>query len=52
MPQAAYEAELLRLQAELLKLLEWVRAEGQRLLVVFEGAMPPARAGRSSASLR
>src|ERR1700739_2517407 len=32
-----YQSELLRLQAELVKLQEWVRAEGARLVVVFEG---------------
>ncbi|GAA0247894.1 polyphosphate kinase 2 [Saccharothrix mutabilis subsp. mutabilis] len=32
-----YEAELLRLQTELVKLQEWVRAERARLVVVFEG---------------
>jgi polyphosphate kinase 2 (PPK2 family) len=33
----AYRAELLRLQAELVKLQEWVRAESARLVVLFEG---------------
>ncbi|MEU5266952.1 polyphosphate kinase 2, partial [Amycolatopsis sp. NPDC021455] len=33
-PRAVYERELLRLQAELVKLQEWVRAEGARLVVV------------------
>jgi len=33
----AYRAELIRLQAELVKLQEWVRAEGARLIVLFEG---------------
>ena len=37
LPGKLYEAELLRLQAELVKLQEWVRAEGARLVVVFEG---------------
>ncbi len=32
-----YLAELLRLQGELAKLQEWVRAEGARVVVVFEG---------------
>lgn len=32
-----YERELYRLQTELVKLQEWVRAEGARLVVVFEG---------------
>src|SRR5678810_1084843 len=37
LPKKRYERELFRLQAELVKLQEWVRAEGQRLVVVFEG---------------
>ncbi|MGW1342728.1 polyphosphate kinase 2 [Kribbella sp. NPDC002412] len=37
LPKKVYERELLRLQAELVKLQEWVRAEGARLVVVFEG---------------
>jgi len=36
-PRKIYERELLRLQAELVKLQEWVRAEGARLVVIFEG---------------
>jgi len=32
-----YETELLRLQAELVVMQEWVRAEGKRVVVVFEG---------------
>ena len=32
-----YEPELKRLQTELVKVQEWVRAEGQRLVVIFEG---------------
>ena len=32
-----YESELLRLQAELVVLQEWVRAEGKRVVVIFEG---------------
>jgi len=36
-PARQYQAELLRLQAELVKLQEWVKAEGARLIVVFEG---------------
>ncbi|UBU18176.1 polyphosphate kinase 2 [Nonomuraea gerenzanensis] len=32
-----YEKRLFELQAELVKLQEWVRAEGQRLVVIFEG---------------
>jgi polyphosphate kinase 2 len=44
-----YEDELFRLQAELVKLQEWVRATGQRLIVVFEGR---DAAGKGSAIKR
>ena len=37
MKKAPYEKELLRLQAELVNLQEWVRTEDKRLVVVFEG---------------
>ncbi|GHG49341.1 polyphosphate kinase 2 [Streptomyces griseocarneus] len=37
LPRAVYERELRRLQLELVKLQEWVRSEGARLVVVFEG---------------
>src|SRR5580704_13269843 len=37
MPKKLYETELFRLQAELVKLQEWVRAEQARIVVVFEG---------------
>lgn len=37
LPKAAYEAELFQLQAELVKLQEWVRVERARVVVVFEG---------------
>src|SRR6266508_5462405 len=37
LPKSQYEKELLRLQGELVKLQEWVRVEGVRLVVVFEG---------------
>ncbi|MEV0702786.1 polyphosphate kinase 2 [Saccharopolyspora sp. NPDC050389] len=37
LPRAVYERELFQLQAELVKLQEWVRAENQRLVVLFEG---------------
>jgi polyphosphate kinase 2 len=36
-PKKVYESELFRLQAELVNLQEWVRAEGKRLVVIFEG---------------
>ncbi|WP_454561221.1 polyphosphate kinase 2 [Mycobacterium haemophilum] len=34
---AVYEAELLRLQTEFVKLQEWIRYSGARLVVIFEG---------------
>jgi polyphosphate kinase 2 len=37
MPKKIYEKELFRLQAELVTLQEWVRQEGARVVVVFEG---------------
>ncbi len=37
LPTKLYERELYRLQAELVKLQEWVRQERQRLVVIFEG---------------
>lgn len=36
-PKKIYEEELYRLQAELVNLQEWVRAQKQRLVVIFEG---------------
>ncbi|MFI6845716.1 polyphosphate kinase 2 [Kitasatospora sp. NBC_00085] len=49
LPRRPYERELLRLQNELVKLQEWVRAEGARLVVVFEGR---DAAGKGSAIKR
>ncbi|WP_395656426.1 polyphosphate kinase 2 [Nocardioides sp.] len=40
-----YEAELFRLQAELIKVQEWVRASGTRLVVVFEGRDAAGKGG-------
>lgn len=37
MDRRLYEDELYRLQAELVKLQEWIKQEGKRLVVVFEG---------------
>src|ERR1700683_4612255 len=36
-PNKVYEAELFRLQTELVNLQEWVRASGTRIVVIFEG---------------
>lgn len=40
-----YEKELLRLQHELVKLQEWVRVEGARLVVIFEGRDAAGKGG-------
>ena len=45
LPKRLYEPELRRLQAELVKLQEWVRAEGKRLVVVFEGRDAAGKGG-------
>ena len=51
--RAAYEAELARLQIELVKLQEYVKEERLRVVVVFEGRdARRARAARSNASRR
>jgi polyphosphate kinase len=44
-----YERELLRLQAELVEVQEWVKATGQRIVIVFEGR---DAAGKGSAIKR
>ena len=40
-----YEAELFRLQTELVKLQEWVRETGARIVVVFEGRDAAGKGG-------
>src|SRR3954453_17364345 len=45
LPRKEYEKELLRLQAEVVKLQEWVWAEGVRLVVVFEGRDAAGKGG-------
>jgi polyphosphate kinase len=40
-----YAAELYRLQAELVKMQEWVRASGSRIVVVFEGRDAAGKGG-------
>src|SRR5660397_117961 len=44
-PSAVYAAELFRLQAEFVKVQEWVKSEGQRLVVVFEGRDAAGKGG-------
>lgn len=40
-----YEGELHRLQAELVDMQEWIRQEGQRLVVIFEGRDAAGKGG-------
>lgn len=49
MPKDLYEKELYRLQAELVQLQEWVRIEGARVVIIFEGR---DAAGKGSAIKR
>ena len=44
-PRKLYEQELLRLQAELVKLKEWVRTSGVRLVILFEGRDAAGKGG-------
>jgi polyphosphate kinase len=47
-PKKAYEHELYRLQAELVKMQNWVRASGARIAVVFEGRDAAGKGGTIS----
>ncbi|MGJ3509737.1 polyphosphate kinase 2 [Enemella sp. A6] len=40
-----YEAELHRLQSELVEMQEWIRTEGKRLVVIFEGRDAAGKGG-------
>ena len=40
-----YEAELFRLQTELVKLQEWVKATGERVVIIFEGRDAAGKGG-------
>lgn len=42
---AVYEAELFRLQTEFVKLQEWVRASGARIVIIFEGRDAAGKGG-------
>jgi polyphosphate kinase len=44
-PKKDYEAELLRLQAELVTMQEWVRESGARVVIVFEGRDAAGKGG-------
>ncbi len=45
MPKARYEAELLKLQADLTTMAEWIRETGARVVVVFEGRDAAGKGG-------
>ena len=45
LPRGLYEAELYRLQVELVRMQEWVRAEGARIVVIFEGRDAAGKGG-------
>jgi polyphosphate kinase 2 len=45
LPRGRYEQELLRLQGELVAVQEWVRATGQRVVVIFEGRDAAGKGG-------
>ncbi|WP_029288195.1 polyphosphate kinase 2 [Cellulomonas sp. HZM] len=44
-PNDVYEAELFRLQTELVKLQEWTKATGARIVVIFEGRDAAGKGG-------
>jgi polyphosphate kinase 2 (PPK2 family) len=45
MKRKAYEKELARLEIELVKLQQWIKAEGLRVVVVFEGRDSAGKGG-------
>ncbi|MEU7816367.1 polyphosphate kinase 2 [Pseudonocardia sp. NPDC049154] len=45
LPRALYEAELLRLQGQLVQLQEWVKDTGARVVVIFEGRDAAGKGG-------
>jgi len=44
-PRRLYESELQKLQVELVKLQEWVRHKGLRVVVIFEGRDAAGKGG-------
>ena len=44
-PKGVYEKELLRLQAELVVMQEWIKTSGNRLVVIFEGRDAAGKGG-------
>ena len=45
LPKEVYEKELYRLQAELVKMQEWARTSGARIVVIFEGRDAAGKGG-------
>ena len=45
LPRQLYETELLRLQGELVKMQEWMRTEGARIVIIFEGRDAAGKGG-------
>jgi polyphosphate kinase 2 len=45
LPKHAYKAELYRLQAELVKVQEWMRTSGARMVIIFEGRDAAGKGG-------
>lgn len=45
LPKKHYEKELLRLQVELVKLQEWIKHEGLKVVVIFEGRDAAGKGG-------
>src|ERR1700739_643229 len=45
LPRGVYEEELYRLQVQLVKLQEWTRASGARIVVIFEGRDAAGKGG-------
>ena len=45
LPKKAYNAELFRLQGELVKLQEWMRTSGSRIVIIFEGRDAAGKGG-------
>ena len=45
LPKKAYNAELYRLQGELVKVQEWMRTSGARIVLIFEGRDAAGKGG-------
>ena len=45
LPRQVYETELFRLQGEMVKLQEWMRSTGARIVVIFEGRDAAGKGG-------